>query len=63
MAKKWTSCISCDYQSECKVCISRFEGYDKKSAAAEDIGCFNFEMMKKQLKAQQENQQLKLFKI
>ena len=63
MASKWTSCISCDYQSECEICIARFAGYDKKSVAAEDIGCFGFEMIKKQKKAQTEKQQLKLFKM
>ena len=63
MAKKWTSCLSCDYQSECNVCLSRLSDYDKKSLAAEDVGCYDFEMIKKQIKSKEEKMQLKLFKM
>ena len=63
MGKKWTSCISCDFQSKCEICKSRLSDYDKTSLAAEDVGCFNFEMYKKQTKIKAEKQQLKLFKI
>ena len=63
MAKVWTSCISCDYQSCCLVGITRLQNYDKTSLASEDVGCFNLEMYKKQEKREKENQQLKLFKM
>lgn len=63
MAKKWTSCISCDWQIDCPACRKRFEGYDKTSIASQDIGCFNYEIYKKHLKNQQNELQLKLFKV
>ena len=61
MAKKWISCISCDFQSECIACKVRLENYDKSSLASEDVGCFNHEMIKKQ--RSNAIQQLQLFKM
>ena len=61
MKRNWMSCLSCDYQSECLVCKNRLEFYDKRSKAAEDVGCFNFEMIKKQNKMKNKKIQLKLF--
>ena len=63
MAKKWTSCISCDFQNDCEICHLRLDNFDKTSAASEDVGCFNFEMIKKQKRLELEKNQLKLFKL
>lgn len=63
MGKKWTKCVSCDFQAECLVCKARLENYDKTTKASDDIGCYDLEMIKKQRKRELEEQQLKLFKI
>ena len=63
MTKKWISCISCDWQNECPAVDVRFDGYDKTSIAAEDIGCFNNEIYKMYFKNLQNEQQLKLFEM
>jgi len=46
-------CFSCQYKSACNVAQSRLEGLDMRSPVISDIGCFGFEIYKKQVEDKQ----------
>lgn len=47
MAKKWQSCITCQFFYDCPASKNRLEGQDLSKSAANDVGCFGFEQYKK----------------
>jgi len=57
MAKKaFQTCYNCENKLLCKVAELRLAGLDINSPTIRDIGCFDFEIYKKQI----EDKQLKL---
>lgn len=58
MAKKqFQTCYNCEYKFFCNVAKARLEGLNINSPTIQDIGCFDFEIYKKQI----EDKQLNLF--
>jgi hypothetical protein len=54
MVKKlFQTCYNCEYKSLCKVAAARLEGLDLNSPVLRDIGCFDFEIYKKQIEDKQ----------
>lgn len=56
MKKQFQICFTCEYKPLCKTGQSRLEGLDTTSPTIGDIGCFDFEIYKKQT----QDRQLKL---
>lgn len=57
MKKKFQSCYNCDFRKDCKVAEARLEGLNINSPIIRDIGCFDFDIYRKQI----EDKQLGLF--
>lgn len=53
MKKQFQTCFTCEYKSACKVSESRLEGLDINSPVIRDIGCFDFEIYKRQVEDRQ----------
>ncbi|HNW25654.1 MAG TPA: hypothetical protein PLG15_01950 [Candidatus Gastranaerophilaceae bacterium] len=53
MKKQFQTCFHCEYKPLCKVGKSRLEGLDAASPAISDIGCFDFEIYKRQTQDKQ----------
>lgn len=54
MAKKlFQTCYNCEKKLLCKVAEARLEGLDLNSPTLRDIGCFDFEIYKKQVEDKQ----------
>ena len=56
MKKQFQTCYNCKNKSLCKVSTARLEGLNINSPTLRDIGCFDYEIYKKQI----EDKQLKL---
>lgn len=54
--KVFQTCYNCEHKSSCAVSKSRLEGVDINSPVIKDVGCFDFEIYRKQ----KEDRQLKL---
>ncbi len=57
MKKIFQTCHNCEFKELCKVAQARLEGLNINSPTIQDIGCFDFEIYKKQI----EDKQLGLF--
>jgi len=53
MKKQFQTCYSCEHKSLCKVAKSRLEGLDINSPTIRDIGCFDYEIYKRQIEDKQ----------
>ena len=53
MKKTFQPCYTCQHKSTCNVAKSRLEGLDMNSPIISDIGCFGFEIYKKQVEDKQ----------
>lgn len=56
MKKQFQTCYNCENKFLCKVAAARLEGLSINSPTIGDIGCFDFEIYKRQI----EDRQLKL---
>lgn len=53
MKKKFQTCYNCEFKKACNVAEARLEGLNINSPTINDIGCFDFEIYKKQTDAKQ----------
>lgn len=53
--KRFETCYNCEFKFSCNVAKSRLEGLDINSPTIRDIGCFDFEIYRKQVEDRQLN--------
>jgi len=53
--QRFQPCFTCEYKFSCNVAKSRLQGLDAASPILADIGCFDYEIYKKQTEDRQLN--------